>query len=118
MRHPVPSEELPWYPEISWEKCKGCRTCFRFCPAAALVFNRTRRKVRLKYPTRCRVECRICARFCPARAISFPDQTRFVSRHLAMHEPAPLPSAHPAPPPVRPRLRPLGTPSRFIPLGG
>ncbi|KAF0220350.1 MAG: 4Fe-4S [Geobacteraceae bacterium] len=70
--------ELPWYPHIDAEKCRGCKTCFKFCKYGALAFNITARKVRVKYPSRCQAGCRICAGFCPIRAIAFPDESEFV----------------------------------------
>lgn len=88
-------EELPWYPFIAVERCKGCRTCFKFCRSGALVFNKTRKMPRLKYAFRCRVGCRICAQFCPTRAITFPDETLFIESYLHLYrmpQPSPLPS--------------------------
>jgi Pyruvate/2-oxoacid:ferredoxin oxidoreductase delta subunit len=70
--------ELPWFPSIDVGKCTGCKTCFKFCKYGALAFNVTARKVRVKYPLRCRVGCRICAGFCPRRAITFSDEGEFV----------------------------------------
>ncbi len=78
----ITHDTLPWYPSIAVEKCTGCKTCFKYCKNGVLAFNKTRRKVRVKYPSRCRPGCRSCARFCPRRAIAFQDEMVFVESYL------------------------------------
>ncbi|VAX28988.1 4Fe-4S ferredoxin, iron-sulfur binding [hydrothermal vent metagenome] len=73
--HGIPRKEIPWYPEISADKCIGCELCFLSCGRE--VFNLAEdkpHKATVESPFNCMVGCSTCSTVCPTEAITFPGR--------------------------------------------
>ncbi len=57
-----------WYPVIDYSKCKGCMTCFKFCPHG--VYGTKDEKPVVANPGACIDMCRGCEKICPEKAIT------------------------------------------------
>lgn len=53
---------------INEEKCIGCGTCVKSCPADVIRMNTTKKKAEIRYPADC-VACCWCIAECPVKAI-------------------------------------------------
>lgn len=71
----VPRKDIPWCPEIDYDKCDYCMECDKFCPHR--VFERRddeEKKLIVANPENCVVFCRACAKTCGPDALSFPNK--------------------------------------------
>ncbi len=71
----IPREEVPWFPTVDENKCKGCKECFNFCRQKVYAWDDKKNKTRVAEPFRCVVGCSTCAGLCKEGAISFPPLT-------------------------------------------
>ncbi len=67
----TPREEIPWYPEIDYDKCTSCGTCVDFCSHDTYDWDGEGRPV-VANPYNCVVGCSGCRTQCPVEAIGFP----------------------------------------------
>ncbi len=70
-------ESMAPFPEIEWlgERCIGCRTCIKVCPAGALAFGSEGLAIDRSTCDR----CLLCTGACPARALEQRGEERAVS---------------------------------------
>ncbi len=68
----MPREQVPWFPQVDPEKCKGCKKCFDFCSHRVYAWDGENNKTRVAEPFLCVVGCSNCAGLCEEGAISFP----------------------------------------------
>lgn len=73
--HGIPREQIPWYPVVDSEKCKGCKECFKFCKQRVYSWDDKDNKTKVAEPYRCVVGCSTCAGLCKEGAITFPPLT-------------------------------------------
>ncbi len=71
----IPREEIPWYPEINYQKCTGCQACLEHCSNNVYEWNQEEEKVEIVNPYNCVVGCSGCYSKCPVEAIKFPPLT-------------------------------------------
>ncbi len=70
----IPRREIPWFPQIDYERCVGCGMCFLTCSGRVVYdwdFEKNRPVVARPY--NCMVGCITCSNLCPRDAISFPS---------------------------------------------
>lgn len=70
----LPRREIPWYPQIDYEKCIGCLTCVNNCPHGVYDVKGNPPRPFVVNPYNCIVGCISCARLCPSGAIRFPSK--------------------------------------------
>ena len=66
-----PSDWVPWFPVIDYERCRNCKQCMNFCLFGVYGLSEEGR-VEVQNPAGCKTNCPACARMCPASAIIFP----------------------------------------------
>lgn len=66
-----PSDWVPWFPVIDYDRCRNCRQCMNFCLFGVYGLSDEGR-VEVRNPAGCKTNCPACARMCPASAIIFP----------------------------------------------
>ncbi len=60
------------------EKCIGCLTCIRFCPAGTITAKKDSKGLELEYSySRCTF-CGMCAEHCPTRAITLTSDYKMI----------------------------------------
>ena len=59
-----------WYPVIDHSRCNNCGECLEFCLFG--VFSKSRKKVLVTDPEKCKPGCPACSRVCAKGAIIFP----------------------------------------------
>ncbi|MBS7641921.1 MAG: ferredoxin family protein [Candidatus Bathyarchaeia archaeon] len=80
----IPRREIPWYPQIDYERCIGCLTCVKHCPHNVYGTEGNPAKPVVVNPYNCIVGCSSCAKLCPSEAIKFPskDELREILKNL------------------------------------
>ena len=59
-----------WYPVIDHSRCNNCGECLEFCLFG--VFSKSKKKVSVEDPGKCKPGCPACSRVCAKGAIIFP----------------------------------------------
>ena len=72
--HGIPRKEIPWFPDISNEKCIGCELCYISCGREVFEYNEMNRKAVVERKYNCMVGCSTCSTVCPTEAITFPGR--------------------------------------------
>ncbi len=69
----IDRKEIPWYPQIDYDRCIGCGLCLMTC-GGRTVYEWDFEKMRpvVARPYNCLVGCDTCAKMCPRDAIIFP----------------------------------------------
>ncbi len=71
----IPREQIPWYPIVNSEKCKGCKECNNFCSHKVYEWDNENNKTMVINPYNCVVGCSSCSGLCKENAIIFPPLT-------------------------------------------
>lgn len=71
----IPRENVPWYPKIDADKCKGCKKCIEFCKHNVYSWDEKDKKVKVNEPYFCVVGCSNCSGLCKEKTIEFPPLT-------------------------------------------
>jgi Pyruvate/2-oxoacid:ferredoxin oxidoreductase delta subunit len=66
-----PSDWVPWFPVIDYDRCVNCKQCMNFCLFGTYGLSDEGR-VQVVKPSGCKTNCPACARMCPRQAIIFP----------------------------------------------
>jgi NAD-dependent dihydropyrimidine dehydrogenase PreA subunit len=66
-----PSDWVPWFPVIDYDRCRNCQQCLNFCLFGVYALSEAGR-VEVQKPSGCKTNCPACARMCPQQAIIFP----------------------------------------------
>jgi NAD-dependent dihydropyrimidine dehydrogenase PreA subunit len=68
----IPRNKIPWFPNIDYQKCTGCKTCFNFCKNNVYEWeDGNPSHPQVANPYNCVLGCSACAKLCPSGAISF-----------------------------------------------
>lgn len=70
----IPREKIPWFPNIDFEKCMGCKECFNFCRNGVYEWDNEKNQPKIVKPYNCVVGCSSCANLCAGEAIKFPTK--------------------------------------------
>ena len=73
----IPTDRIPWQPEVNNDLCNGNGKCVNVCPANVFVLNSinsTKKRAEVARPKDCIPLCKLCADACPKKAITLPDR--------------------------------------------
>lgn len=66
-------DKIDWCPKIDYEKCTGCKECFKFCSHGVYSWDKKKDRPVVSNPYNCVVGCSNCSiNVCKQKALSHP----------------------------------------------